>query len=115
MRLRVDPEELCGVDVSISLRRAEARVAEELLDRTQIGAALQQMRRKRVTQGVRAHTGPHAARRGIAAHEAIDTAHSESGSAIVDEERFGRAARTDACSFASANERLAILEILENR
>src|SRR5215470_5440528 len=105
MRFRVNPKELRGVDVSISLRRAEARVAEKLLDRTQIRAPLQQMRRKRVAQGVRAHARPHAAGRGIAAHETVDAAYCKSGSAIVDEERFGGAAHADVRSFAGAHER----------
>ncbi len=39
-------EQLRCVDVRISLRRGEAGVAEQLLNRTQVGASLQQMRRK---------------------------------------------------------------------
>jgi hypothetical protein len=39
-------EQLRGVDVRIPLRRGKAGVAEQLLNRTQVGATLQQMRRK---------------------------------------------------------------------
>ena len=46
MTLLIHREELRRVDVRISLRRGEARVAEQLLNRAQIGAALQQVRRK---------------------------------------------------------------------
>ena len=46
MRFAVDVDQLRGVDMSIPLRRAEPRVPEQFLDRAQVGAALQQMRRK---------------------------------------------------------------------
>src|SRR5262249_51145498 len=111
MRLRVDAEELCGVDVSISLRRAEARVAEQLLDRAKIRATLQQMRRKRVAQRMRAHARPHAARGGMPAHETIDAADCETSAAIVHEERLRRAPGASVPRLARAHERLAILEV----
>ena len=57
MRLAVHADQLCRVHVGVALRRAEARVAEQLLDGAQIGAALQQVRRKRMTQRVRADAG----------------------------------------------------------
>ena len=40
VRLPVHLEQLRGVDVRVALRRAEPRVAEQLLDRAQVGAAL---------------------------------------------------------------------------
>ena len=54
MGLSVDVQQLRGVDVRVALGRAEARVAEEFLNRAQVGAALQQMRRERMPQRVRA-------------------------------------------------------------
>ena len=96
MRLRVHPEKLRGVDVSISLRRAETRVAEELLDRAEIRASLQQMRRKRMTQSMRTHAGPDTARGGIATDETVDAANGKTCAAIVDEQRIGHGARASA-------------------
>ena len=42
-----------GVDVRIDLRRGQAGVTQQLLERSQIGAARQQMGRKAVSEGVR--------------------------------------------------------------
>ena len=53
MRVVVDPAEAAGVDVAVDLRRRERRVAEQLLDRAQVGAALEEMCRVCVTQAVR--------------------------------------------------------------
>ena len=72
MRLPVHLEQLRRVDVRVALRRAQARVAEQLLDRAQVGAALQQMRRERVAERVRADAGARAARRDVAPHEPVD-------------------------------------------
>src|SRR5206468_6526961 len=52
MRFAIHVQQLRGVDVRVALRRAEARVAQELLNGAQIGAALQQMRRERMAQRV---------------------------------------------------------------
>ena len=60
----VDAAEALRVDVAVDLRRRERAVAEELLDRAQVGAALEQVRRERVPQAVRVRE--HAAqRRGV--------------------------------------------------
>src|SRR5579885_152022 len=48
----VDLAKALRVDVAIHLRRRQRRVAEQLLDRAQVGAALEQMRRERVPQAV---------------------------------------------------------------
>src|SRR5260370_33983767 len=50
----VNLDQLFHRDVSINLRRRETRVAEQFLDVAQVGATVQKMRRKRMTQGVRA-------------------------------------------------------------
>src|SRR5690242_8511338 len=71
MRAVVDLPQAASVDVAVHLRRRERAVAEQLLDRPQVGAALEQMRRERVAQAVgmrqqaaeRAGVEPPAARR----------------------------------------------------
>ena len=47
--------QLRGVDVRVALRGAQPGVAEELLNRSQIGAALEKVRRERVPEGVARH------------------------------------------------------------
>jgi hypothetical protein len=59
MALLVHLDQLRRVDVSVSLGGAEARVPEQFLDRPEIGAALEQVCRERMAEGVRAHAGPH--------------------------------------------------------
>ena len=54
----VDLAEALAVDVAVDLRRRERRVAEQLLDRAQVGAALEQVRRERVPQPVRMRRDP---------------------------------------------------------
>ena len=53
------PQPVAG-DVRINLRRADVRVAEQLLDHAQVRAVLQQMRRKAVPQHVRRDVALHA-------------------------------------------------------
>ena len=85
MRLPIDLEQLRGVDVRVALRGAEARVAEQFLDRSQVGAALKQMGGEGVSQGVRADARARAAGSHVAPHQAIDAAHGESSATIVHE------------------------------
>ena len=54
VRLLVGLDQLRGVDVGVALRGAEPGVAEQFLDRPQVGAALEQVRRERMPQRVRA-------------------------------------------------------------
>lgn len=56
------PQALDG-DMGVHLRRGQARVPEQLLDRAQVRATLEHMRRRRVTQPVRPEVG-HALRLG---------------------------------------------------
>src|SRR4051812_27484538 len=51
----VDRAEPCFEDVGVDLRRRQVRVPEHQLDRAQVRAALEQMRRERVAQHVRTH------------------------------------------------------------
>ena len=53
MRAVVDLPQEAGVHVAVHLRRRERAVAEQLLDRAQVGAALEQVRREGVPQAVR--------------------------------------------------------------
>ena len=53
VRAVVDTAEALRVDVAVDLRRRQGRVAEQLLDHAQVGAALEQVRRERVTQAMR--------------------------------------------------------------
>ena len=46
MGLPVGIDQLGGVDVRVALRRAEPRVAQQLLDDAQVSAALEQVRRE---------------------------------------------------------------------
>src|SRR5215217_3195357 len=58
MRAVVDLAEAAGVDVAVYLGRRERAVPEQLLDRPQVGAALEQVRRERVPQTVRMRQQP---------------------------------------------------------
>src|SRR5262245_6323065 len=53
MRRIVDGEEAFGVDRSIALCRRQAGMTQQLLNRTQIAASTEEVRRKAVSQGMR--------------------------------------------------------------
>jgi len=55
VRTVVDATQAPSVHMRIDLRRRERAVAEQLLDRPQVGAALQQVRREGVPQQMRVH------------------------------------------------------------
>ena len=59
---------------------AEPRVAEQFLDRAQVGAALEQVRGKRVPQRVRADAEARAAQRDVAAHQPMHAARRSAAS-----------------------------------
>ena len=59
----VDLAQALGVDVAVHLRGRERGVAEQLLDRAQVGAALEQMRRERVPEPMRVRDEPAERRR----------------------------------------------------
>ena len=54
MRLAIGAAQRGIGEVGVDLGRLEVRVAEQLLHDPQVGAALEQVRRERVAQGVRA-------------------------------------------------------------
>jgi len=62
-------------------------VAEELLDRSQVGAAVEEMRRERVAERVRARAGGDPRPRGVAHDEAPHAADAEAPAVLVEEER----------------------------
>src|SRR4051812_3403448 len=64
MRGVVDLPQPLRVDVRVHLRRRERRMAEQLLNRAQVGAAFEQVRRERVAQAVRMGDEP-PQRRGV--------------------------------------------------
>ena len=72
MGLSIDVQQLRRVHVGVSLRRRQLNVPEQLLDRAQVGASLQQMRGERVAQRVRADAKACAARRDVAPNETLD-------------------------------------------
>ena len=63
-------------------------MAEQFLNRPQVGAALQQMCGEGMPQGVGADAEPRAARRDMAPHEPVDAAYGEPTAAKVDEQRL---------------------------
>lgn len=57
MGCSVDLENLTGVDVGVSLRGGETRMAQKLLNGTEIGTSPQQVRRKAVAERMGADLG----------------------------------------------------------
>src|SRR5439155_20212781 len=61
VRLVVDAAQAAAVYMAVQLRRRQRAVTQQVLDRAQVGAALQQVRRERMPQAVRMRE--HAAQR----------------------------------------------------
>src|SRR4249919_1962341 len=75
------------IDASVDLRGRDRGVAEQLLDRAQVGAALEQVRGEAVSQGVR---GDATGERGLAdpeAETAGDVGAGEAAAALGEEKR----------------------------
>jgi len=70
-------------------------VAQEILNRAQVGARLQQMRRERVAECVRADAARDRRLSDVAADDAIDAARGETAAAKIQEERLPSARLTD--------------------
>lgn len=85
--LSIDLQELRRVDVRVALRGRELHVAEQFLDRAQVGAALQQVRRKRMPQRMRRDAEARAARRDVLGNEALDAPPAEARAAEIHEQR----------------------------
>src|SRR5687768_9625799 len=84
--LAIHVDQLRRIDVRIPLGGADARVAEQLLDGAQVGAALQEMRRERMTQRMRADAALSGELRHVFAQQTIDTAPREPRAAEIDEQ-----------------------------
>src|SRR6185369_14678576 len=69
MRPSIDLTDALTRDVGIQLRRADARMSEQFLNDAQVGAALQEVGRERMAEGVRAHPGAEARRGRSAFHD----------------------------------------------
>ena len=89
MRRVVDAHQVIDRHVGVALRRRERRVAEDLLDRAQIGPAVEHVRRARVAERVRMQIGAARAERAVALHEHLHGAHGEPLPARREEERIG--------------------------
>ena len=121
MRTVVDAAQPFAVDVAVDLRRRQGAVPEQLLDRAQVGAALQQMRRERVAQSMRMRE--HSAhRRGVEApttrghEERVLSAVDERGARVLqvprDAVRGLLAERNDAfLSTFAADSHVLLLEV----
>src|SRR5437773_9088172 len=83
MRPVIGLHQTAEVDVGVALRRGEARVAEQLLDRAQVGAGAEEMSREGVAQRVRRRLGHRPAREHVALHEPCDAAAREPAAAVV--------------------------------
>ncbi len=85
----VDPHQLLGGDVRVALGGGQAAVAQQLLDHTEVGPAIEQVRGEGVAQGVRAHPPDDASRAGRASHDRVHRAHPEPTAARVREHGTG--------------------------
>src|SRR5207244_286517 len=84
----VDLEQVLGRDVGVALRRRQARVSEQLLDRAQVGAAVEQMGGEGVAERVRAHPAENPALDDPLREELADGARGEPAAlAEIQEER----------------------------
>src|SRR3989338_355073 len=86
VRFAVHIDQLRRVDVSVALRRAQARVTEQFLNRAQVGPTLEQVRRERMTECVWTDAQTGAALRHVAAQHPVHAATGQSRAAVVDEE-----------------------------
>src|SRR3954465_6988391 len=86
VRVEVDVLQALGREVRVELGRGDVRVAEHLLQRAQVAAAREQVRRKRVAQRVRAHGVGKARARGVALDDLVEALARETAAAVIDEQ-----------------------------
>src|SRR3954452_22288473 len=77
----------CRVDASVDLGGRDRGVAEQLLDRAQVGAAFEQVRGEAVAQGVRRHAGSQGGLADPEAQAAGDVGVGEAAAALGEEQR----------------------------
>src|SRR5262249_49957754 len=75
--------QMVEVHVRVALRRGEARMSEELLDRAQIGALIEKMSGERVTDRVRARGDRRAGAGDVTLDEASDAPCGEAAAAVI--------------------------------
>src|ERR671930_141741 len=86
MRAEVRLAHVVGRDVRVHLRRLDRGVAEHLLDASQVGAALDEMRGEGVPQGVRRHVLLDADAAGVVADELEHGLPGDAAAAVGQEE-----------------------------
>src|SRR5574341_205129 len=86
----IDLHEPVGPDVRVALRGGEAAVTEELLDHPEVRPRVEQVRRERVPERVRAHPPGNAGRGGAPPHDRVDRARRQPAAAAIHEERATR-------------------------
>src|SRR5829696_298340 len=92
MRPEVDVLQPLAGQVCVELGRRDVGVPEHLLDRAEVAAAGEQVRREGMTQRVRAHAVREAGRHGVAADDLVEALTSQLAAAEVNEQmRLGRA------------------------
>src|SRR5678816_3741363 len=87
MRSPIHVEQLRRIHMRIPLRRRQRDVAEQFLDRAQVGTALEQMRREGVPQRVRADPEPRTAQTDVAGHQPLHASARQAGTPEVNEQR----------------------------
>ena len=96
----VDRHQSVDAHVGVALRRREARVAEELLDRPQVGAGVEEVRRAAVAERVRVEIRAIGSEGAVAADDVLDLA-CRQRRAVPAEEESARVL----CAFALASHR----------
>src|SRR3954471_8185453 len=93
VRLPVCPLQSARLYPSVSLGRAYARVPQQLLNRPQIGAPLEEMRRERMPQCMRRHASVQGRAPGADGEPAANVGGRDAPAALRDEQgRLGAAA-----------------------
>src|SRR6185369_9324191 len=87
MRLVVDLDQLLHRNVCVNLRRRETRVAQQLLDVAQVCAAVEQVRRKRMSESVWTDVVHPRADAYVLLHHPADRASSNSRSLVIQKQR----------------------------
>src|SRR5687767_557592 len=86
MRLEVDVLQALGGQVRIHLRGSDVGVPQHLLQRAQVAAAGEQMRRERVAERVWAHPLGEARRGGVTLDDLVEPLARQPAAAVVDEQ-----------------------------
>src|SRR5437867_7137118 len=87
MKVLVDLPQALTIDVRVDLRRRDVGVAEHHLHGSQVGAALQQMRREGVTQHVRAELAPETDRASVLLEDLPEALPAHPSAPAVEEQR----------------------------